>query len=92
MAKAGPALSEGAGDGQGRETHGGVTQQAETPATASTPQATDQWPEREKFCEGNVITCYYAFPRHLLLVSVKDRTVGDWDVWVTQYGSPVLFL
>ena len=46
-----------------------------------------------RVCRGSVIiTCYHAFPRHLLLVSVRDRTVGDWDMRVTRHSGPVPFL
>lgn len=62
MAKAGPALSEGAWYGQGRETHGGVAQHAETPTTASPPQATEKWPEREELAEEMSLPVIMPFP------------------------------
>lgn len=43
--------------------------------------------------EVSLPVCYHAFPRHLLLVSSRGRTVGDRDMrGVTRYSSPVPLL
>lgn len=63
-----------------------VTQHPETPGAADPPQAT-HGQRQEGFAEEMVITCYYAFPRHLLLMNVQDRTGGDWDMQVTAVLS-----